>query len=172
MLITKRGFLHIRFYVCFTSNNSRFTRLMPKVILFSDVPDSKKFDITLMLTLLRNLTDITNDDDVGFDFIPTAIETTPRADLARIKNYRNNLSHLDEGKVESSYLNIAWNYLTGVRMLFILPGFITHSLTNFKKRNTRLIIPIFIFKYVTLVNVILIHYFINRCVTVKDNDYS
>lgn len=98
---------------------------MSKVILFSDVPDSKKFDITLMLTLLRNLTDITNNDDVGFDFIPTAIETTPRANLARIKNYRNILAHLDEGKVESSYLNIAWNDLTGVRMLLILPGSIT-----------------------------------------------
>ncbi|CAG2247007.1 unnamed protein product [Mytilus edulis] len=91
-------------------NQSQWNLLFPR---FPDVPDSKKFDITLMLTLLRNLTDITNNDDVGFDFIPTAIETTPRADLARIKNYRNNLAHLDEGKVESSYLNIAWNDLTG-----------------------------------------------------------
>ncbi|CAC5390275.1 unnamed protein product [Mytilus coruscus] len=49
----------------------------------------------------------------GFDQLPAAMETTPAADLARIKHYRNNLAHLDNGKIDIAFFNTAWNDLTG-----------------------------------------------------------
>lgn len=76
-------------------------------IIFSDVPDSQTFDITLMITLLRNLTNI-GPPHSGFDCLPTANETTPSADIARIKYYRNYLAHLDDGKIESANFNSVW----------------------------------------------------------------
>ncbi|CAG2186877.1 unnamed protein product [Mytilus edulis] len=76
-----------------------------------DAPNSQTFDITLIITLLRNLTTITHPHG-GFDTLPTASETTPGADLARIKYYRNYLAHLDDGKVESTVFNTAWDILS------------------------------------------------------------
>ncbi|CAG2247006.1 unnamed protein product [Mytilus edulis] len=67
-----------------------------------------------MITLLRNLTTIIHPHG-GFDTLPTASETTPGADLARIKYYRNYLAHLDDGKVESTVFNTAWNIIPEIR---------------------------------------------------------
>ncbi|CAC5411860.1 unnamed protein product [Mytilus coruscus] len=96
-------------------NQSHWNIMFPKFsgINFSDVPDSKIFDITLMITLLRNLTTITHPHG-GFDSLPTAMETTPGANLARIKYYRNYLAHLNDGKVESTTFNTAWDTISGV----------------------------------------------------------
>ncbi|CAG2203167.1 unnamed protein product [Mytilus edulis] len=48
----------------------------------------------------------------GFDRLPSAIDTTPAADLARIKHYRNHLAHLDDGKLDTGFFNTAWNDIT------------------------------------------------------------
>ncbi|CAG2237154.1 unnamed protein product [Mytilus edulis] len=48
----------------------------------------------------------------GFDCLPSAMETTPAADLARIKHYRNHLAHLDDGKLDTGFFNTAWNDIT------------------------------------------------------------
>ncbi|XP_071159000.1 uncharacterized protein [Mytilus edulis] len=64
-----------------------------------------------MITLLRNLTTIKHPRG-GFDTLPSATETTPGADLARIKYYRNYLAHLDDGKVGSIAFNTAWNIIS------------------------------------------------------------
>ncbi|XP_063420857.1 E3 ubiquitin-protein ligase DZIP3-like [Mytilus trossulus] len=66
-----------------------------------DVPDSKTFDVTLIITLIRHLTDLTPPHG-GYDKLPSDNETTPTSDLARIKYYRNILAHLDEGKIDNS----------------------------------------------------------------------
>ncbi|CAG2190494.1 unnamed protein product [Mytilus edulis] len=79
-----------------TSGNLVLPLLLSVVI--SDVPLSKNFDVTLMTTLLRHLTPM-NPPTCGFDRLPSAIETTPAADLARIKHYRNNIAHLNDGKL-------------------------------------------------------------------------
>ncbi|CAG2197839.1 unnamed protein product [Mytilus edulis] len=89
-------------------NQSQWNLLFPR---FPDVPDSKTFDVTLMILLLRNLTPITP-PLCGFDHLPSAIETTPAADLARIKHYRNHLAHLDDGKLDTGFFNTAWNDIT------------------------------------------------------------
>ncbi|XP_063412377.1 ankyrin-1-like [Mytilus trossulus] len=86
-------------------NQSQWNLLFPR---FPDVPDSKTFDVTLMTTLLRNLTPMT----CGFDCLPTTMETTKAADLARINHYRSYLAHLDDGKVDNTFFNMAWNDVT------------------------------------------------------------
>lgn len=85
-------------------------------LFFSDVVDSKTFDINLMITLLRNLTNMYPPNG-GFDCLPTQNETTPGADLARIKYYRNYLAHLNEGRVECSELNSAWKIIYEVSIV-------------------------------------------------------
>ncbi|CAG2229842.1 unnamed protein product [Mytilus edulis] len=85
-------------------NQNQWNFLCPR---FPDVPDSKTFDITLMITLLRNLTNIVPPQS-GFDCLPSANEITPSADIARIKYYRNYLAHLDDGKIESANFNSVW----------------------------------------------------------------
>ncbi|CAG2220657.1 unnamed protein product [Mytilus edulis] len=77
----------------------------------SDVPDSKTFDVTLMILLLRNLTSMTP-PLCGFDCLPSAMETTHAAYLARIKHYKNYLAHLDDDKIDSGFFNTAWNDIT------------------------------------------------------------
>ncbi|CAC5412677.1 unnamed protein product [Mytilus coruscus] len=89
-------------------NQSQWNLLFPR---FPDVPDSKTFDVTLMILLLRNLTPMTL-PHCGFDLLPSAMETTSAADLARIKYYRNYLAHLDEGKLDTGFFNTAWDDIT------------------------------------------------------------
>ncbi|CAG2217418.1 unnamed protein product [Mytilus edulis] len=84
--------------------NLMFTR-------FPDVPDSKTFDITLMITLLRNLATI-SPPACEFDDLPSATETMLGADLTRIKYYRNYMAHLGYGKIDTSFFNTAWNNIT------------------------------------------------------------
>ncbi|CAC5415127.1 unnamed protein product [Mytilus coruscus] len=90
-------------------NQAQWKLLTPRS---PDVPDSKTFDVTLMITLLRNLTNMTP-PRLGYDQLPAATETTPSSDLARIKHYRNYLAHLDEAKMDNSEFTTAWNAITG-----------------------------------------------------------
>ncbi|VDI57635.1 Hypothetical predicted protein [Mytilus galloprovincialis] len=90
-------------------NQQQWNLLFPR---FPDVVDSKTFDVTLMITLLRNLTDLTPCNG-GYDMLPSPNESTPTSDLARIKCYRNMLAHLDEGKLDNSIFIKAWNDITG-----------------------------------------------------------
>ncbi|XP_071159030.1 E3 ubiquitin-protein ligase DZIP3-like [Mytilus edulis] len=89
-------------------NQSQWNLLFPR---FPYVPDSKTFDVTLVILLLRNLTPITP-PLCGFDRLPSARETTPASDLARIKHYRNYLAHLDDGRLDTGFFNTAWNDIT------------------------------------------------------------
>ncbi|XP_076096950.1 uncharacterized protein LOC143067489 [Mytilus galloprovincialis] len=91
-------------------SQSQMNLLIPR---FPAVPDSKIFDVTLMITLLRNLTNLTPPRD-GYDCLPpVATEVTPSSDLARIKHYRNILAHLDEGKIDTAMFTTAWEDITG-----------------------------------------------------------
>lgn len=77
------------------------------------------FDITLMMTLLRNLTSINPSHD-GFDRLPKSTETTLGADLARIKFYRNRLAHLDDAKIDQVSFITDWNDVTSVCIALLL----------------------------------------------------
>ncbi|CAG2188830.1 unnamed protein product [Mytilus edulis] len=86
-------------------NQPQWNLLFPR---FPDVPTSSTFDVTLMITLLRNLTDV-NSPHGGFDKLPTSIETTTGSDFARIKYYRNYLAHLEDAKIENDDFISAWD---------------------------------------------------------------
>ncbi|CAG2211097.1 unnamed protein product [Mytilus edulis] len=75
------------------------------------VPDSKRFDVTLMIILLRHLTSMTPPAG-GYDRLPKYTETTLGADLARIKFYRNRLAHLDDAKIDHESFIADWNDVT------------------------------------------------------------
>jgi hypothetical protein len=61
------------------------------MVLFSGESSSKDFDITLMICLVRNLIHI----DIMDNRLPSATDTSLRADLSRIKYYRNFVVHCD-----------------------------------------------------------------------------
>ncbi|CAG2243391.1 unnamed protein product [Mytilus edulis] len=90
-------------------NQSQWNLLFPR---FPDVPDSKTFDVTLMILLLRNLAQI-NPPLCGYDRLPSSMEISSAADLARIKYYRNHLAHLEDGKVDTTFFNMAWTDISG-----------------------------------------------------------
>ncbi|XP_063438381.1 uncharacterized protein LOC134719305 [Mytilus trossulus] len=84
-------------------NQAQWNLLIPR----NGIPDSKSFDVTLMICLIRNLTSI-NPPVNGFDSLPLPGETTPGSDLARIKYYRNKLAHHDSNTIDTAYFHTAW----------------------------------------------------------------
>ena len=77
-------------------------------VLFSGEPSSKAFDITLMICLLRNLIPI----DI-MDILPSATDTSLRADLSRIKYYRNIIVHeCDDALVNDTNFESYWKDVT------------------------------------------------------------
>ncbi|XP_076082674.1 uncharacterized protein LOC143053779, partial [Mytilus galloprovincialis] len=88
-------------------NQAQWNLLIPR----NGVPDSKTFDVTLMICLIRNLTSISPPIN-GFDTLPLPVETTPGPDLARIKCYRNKLAHHDSNKIDTAFLNTAWREIS------------------------------------------------------------
>ncbi|XP_063404394.1 uncharacterized protein LOC134687865 [Mytilus trossulus] len=67
-------------------------------------PNSNMFDITLLITLLANLTKL----DL-YNELPLVTDITPSADVGRIKYYRNLISHNKDGKIDSSFFGSAWD---------------------------------------------------------------
>ncbi|XP_063446545.1 uncharacterized protein LOC134726078 [Mytilus trossulus] len=84
-------------------NQAQWNLLFPR----NGVPDSKTFDVTLMICLIRNLTSVIPAIN-GFDSLPLPAQTTPGSDLARIKYYRNKLAHYDSNTIDTAYFNTAW----------------------------------------------------------------
>ncbi|CAC5373906.1 unnamed protein product [Mytilus coruscus] len=62
------------------------------------------FDITLMTTLLTNLTNLDH-----YNEMPLVTDTTTAADLGRIKFYRNHIAHNIDGKMDNSLFNTSWD---------------------------------------------------------------
>jgi hypothetical protein len=82
------------------------------MVLFSgEQPSSKDFDITLMICLLRNLIPI----DIMDNRLPSATDTSLRADLSRIKYYRNIIVHqCDDALIDDTDFESYWNDVTPV----------------------------------------------------------
>ncbi|XP_071178410.1 uncharacterized protein [Mytilus edulis] len=88
-------------------NQAQWNLLFPT----NGAPVSTTFDVTLMICLIRNLTSVTQPIN-GFDKLPLPVETTPGADLARIKWYRNILAHHDSNKMATADFNTAWSNIS------------------------------------------------------------
>ena len=84
------------------------------MVLFSGEPSSKDFDITLMMCLLRNLIPI----DI-MDRLPSATDTSLRADLSRIKYYRNLIVHCERALLDDTDFESYWNDVTAVMHNYI-----------------------------------------------------
>lgn len=91
---------------------------MPLNNVFTVAPSSKTFDVTLMVVLIRHLTDVTPPTG-GYDSIPSRTDFSPIADLARIKHYRNHLTHFADGKIRTALFTTAWEDITGVGISLI-----------------------------------------------------
>ncbi|XP_052089966.1 ankyrin-1-like [Mytilus californianus] len=111
-------------------NTSQWNLLFPR----KGVPDSKTFDVTLIITLFRNLIDL-NPPDNGFDNLPSVTDATPSAALATIKYYRNYIAHIQEAKMNSFYFTKAWDDIT--RAVGTLGG--TNMFGECKELRTRVL---------------------------------
>ncbi|XP_071135366.1 uncharacterized protein [Mytilus edulis] len=70
-------------------------------------PSSTQFDVSLMLCLLKNFTDI-----CVYEKTPDPEDTSVAADLSRIKHYRNDFAHLNESILSVESFNSIWTDLT------------------------------------------------------------
>ncbi|VDI62991.1 Hypothetical predicted protein [Mytilus galloprovincialis] len=77
----------------------------------SGKPASDTFDLTLMICLIKNLTNI----EVG-DELPFSGNETDGADLTRIKYYRNKIMHSNDGIVSESTFKSWWDEISRVRL--------------------------------------------------------
>lgn len=75
------------------------------LIYLTGCPNSDMFDVTLLITLLTNLTELYSYNDK----LPLVTDITPSADLERIKFYRNQISHNKDGKINNSFFCTAWD---------------------------------------------------------------
>ncbi|CAC5415938.1 unnamed protein product [Mytilus coruscus] len=69
--------------------------------------DSNMLDVSLMITLLTNLTELKQCDK-----LPLVTDTTSSADLWRIKHYRNQIAHIKDGKIDNTLISTAWEDIT------------------------------------------------------------
>ncbi|CAG2213392.1 unnamed protein product [Mytilus edulis] len=90
-------------------NAAHWNLLFPR----SGVPNSTNFDVTLIATLIRNLTTLPT-PSCGYDKLPLSTDTSATADLARIKYYRNKLAHINDGKLKSAVFASEWEDICGV----------------------------------------------------------
>lgn len=78
----------------------------------SDSLCSDKFDVNLIISLLRNFANI-EPPSLGYDNLPPTTEISTGADLARIIYYKNIVSHSFPNTFRTQYFNGIWNDLTG-----------------------------------------------------------
>ena len=79
--------------------------------LFPAIPtsvSSKNFDITLLMTLLRNICGLAP-PMTGWDVLPAATDTSCEADIARVKYFRNVVyAHAEHASIDDSEFHRHW----------------------------------------------------------------
>ncbi|VDI43424.1 Hypothetical predicted protein [Mytilus galloprovincialis] len=73
-------------------------------LLYPTEPSSDKFDVSLMVCLLKHFTELDIQDRLPLETIHTTA-----ADIARIKFYRNYIVHSDSGQVTENTFSEIWN---------------------------------------------------------------
>ncbi|XP_052073571.1 uncharacterized protein LOC127711531 [Mytilus californianus] len=84
-------------------NQQQWTLLFPK----NGAPSSSDFDLTLMICLLRNFTDIDKSD-----VFPIETDTSDAASLLRLKHYRNNIVHSKTFTLSDEDFKQYWEHIT------------------------------------------------------------
>ena len=79
--------------------------------LFPAIPasvSSRDFDITLLITLLRNICGLTP-PVTGWDVLPAATDLSREADIARVKYFRNTVyAHAEHASIDDATFNTHW----------------------------------------------------------------
>ena len=89
-------------------SNSQWEKLFPSS---GDPPDSKTFDITLLHLLLREIGNLT-EPLTGWHDMPADSDTSPEANIVRIKYMRNKLSHIDATSIPNEEFEDKWNKIS------------------------------------------------------------
>ena len=75
-------------------------------------PDSRKFDITLLTILLRNICGL-SPPATGWNVIPAASDTSTSADIVRIKMYRNEVyGHIASAEYDDATFKKKWQEIS------------------------------------------------------------
>lgn len=91
--------------------------------MFTGKPSSEEFDITLMICLMRNLTDLQISNTPP---LPTRVNVGD--DLSRIHHYRNKLAHTTSFIIEDDDFNNYWEDIAQVTSGFNLFVFVVFVL--------------------------------------------
>ena len=90
-------------------NSNQWDKLFPSS---GEAPDSRQFDITLLYVLLRDICGLTP-PATGWDNLPLATDSTPEANLARIKYYRNQVyGHISSTSIEEAEFEMYWKEIS------------------------------------------------------------
>ena len=110
-------------------NNSQWEDLFPAVP--SSSVSSDKFDVTLLMVLLRNICGLAP-PATGWDALPPDLDQSKQAHIARVKYYRNKVyGHANQASVDDAAFNRYWlaisNAITG-----LVGGKYAADMTNLK----------------------------------------
>ncbi|VDI56057.1 26S proteasome non-ATPase regulatory subunit 10 [Mytilus galloprovincialis] len=83
---------------------AQYDLLYPRGFSGSSAVSSDMFDVSLMVCLLKNFTDLDIQDSLPIENIHTVA-----ADISRIKFYRNAIVHSDSGKINGNKFSEIWN---------------------------------------------------------------
>ena len=89
-------------------NTSQWNELYPS----SGVPDSKKFDISLLYLLLRNFCGLKPKGDPLWTSNPPAADRSVEANIARVRWYRNDVIHDKAAGVDDATFQNYWAVIT------------------------------------------------------------
>ena len=85
-------------------NQLQWSKLYPTRSLVS----SKDFDITLLISLLRNICGLTP-PATGWNYLPPVKDVTREADIARVRYYRNEIyGHAGQASVDDDAFSTCW----------------------------------------------------------------
>ena len=84
---------------------------MGNVISSSGIPDSEKFDITLLHLLLREICHLTA-PVTGWQNLPADDDDSPEANITRIKCFRNELCHSVSTEISKGEFEDRWNKIS------------------------------------------------------------
>ena len=86
-------------------NATQWGKLFPAI---STSVSSKHFDITLLMTLLRNICGLAP-PVTGWDVLPAATDLSREADIARVKYFRNTVyAHAEHASIDDATFNSHW----------------------------------------------------------------
>ena len=108
-------------------NATQWGKVFPAI---STSVSSKYFDITLLVTLLRNICGLTPPGGAvtGWDELPDATDLSREADIARVKFFRNTVyAHAEHASVEDAIFNKHWK---DIRDTLVRLGGVTYEVKN------------------------------------------